>query len=69
MKANTSIKHGRSVEILNSGRIFDQFFKNEQRHGPSLEIFPSGLYWIYMYDENGEFLSGKRFKADGTPYG
>ena len=66
MKKGTSIKHGRCVIIYNNGNIIDCFFKENKRHGPTLNIYSNDTYWIQQW-ENGKYVSRKWFRADGTP--
>ena len=51
-KVGTSIKHGRRVKIYISGTIIDAFCKDDQLHGPSLEITPFGSYFITQWEDD-----------------
>ena len=65
-KIGTEIRYGRCVLISNDGAISDGFLKENLDHGPHLSIRPDGSYFIVQF-ENGYEVSGKAFRADGTP--
>ena len=66
VKRDTEIKHGRGCEIHTFGAIYDQYYFNDQRHGPRLAILPNGDYGIaeykhgFMESQIGYYASGAR---------
>ena len=53
MRAGTKIRHGRRVIIYYDGLIEDEFYKDDQLHGPHLYINFNGNYTIAQF-ENGK---------------
>ncbi len=50
VKPGTKIKHGRCVKISKDEFIYDGFYKDDQKHGPHLELLFSGHYRVHQFE-------------------